>query len=159
MSFLESKLTRQPPRQSFHPAGETPVDDYIPPRMHSFDYWQGFVNKSFHDLQRNTLGRCIKQCEYDLSFLYGRKVGDNDNAMINCGGDCGQRWGSQFTDAVKNAERVASNVFNSCLKENNNFDTESKEILQCKKEMFNAYLDTMLDAEENYLRRALEKYS
>jgi hypothetical protein len=159
MSVLERKLSGKKEFVSIHPTGDLPEDINIPPRMHSFELWQGYVNSSFSELARETFNRCASQCEYDVAMMYGKKVSHNKQAENTCHSSCAYQWNNPYYQSVENSQIDAKKEFEKCLKGNKQFDIEPNDMLECKRVMFNTYLDSMLGAEQEYLKLALEKYA
>ena len=159
MSILERKLLEKKVLIAFHPPNEVPVPDNIPPRQHSFEPWQNAINSTFSQLSEQTLLRCINQCNYDLSMMVGKKASFNANSESRCKDSCDSKWLSPYFKYTKLAQEKAQKDFELCLKADNQFEVEPKDILECKRVMFNSYLDSVLDYEQDYLKIALEKYS
>ena len=159
MSILERKLSLKKDLSAFHPADEPEPVENIPPRQHNFHNWQQYINGTFGELSLNTYSRCLNQCKYDISMMAGRKSPFNDNADFYCSEDCKVKWLVPFQRCTKIAEIKAQRDYELCMKNDQQFEIETKDLLECKRVMFNSYLDSVLDSEQDYLKAALEKYS
>jgi hypothetical protein len=159
MSILERKLFQKQDLIPFLPPTEPKVEENIPPRQHAFETWQMYINTTFQELSNQTYSRCVNQCKYDVALMGGRKTPINELAEFDCAQDCGMRWLSPFTKYTEMAHAKAEREFERCIKNDNHFDLETKDLLECKRTMFNSYMDSILDYEQEYLKQALEKYS
>lgn len=159
MSILERKLQEKKELIPFHPPSEPTIEENIPPRQHAFETWQLYINTTFSELSDQTLNRCVSQCEYDVSMMGGRKSLSNEHSLFNCQQECNYRWKTPFIKYTQIAHAKAERDFQQCIKNDNHFDMETKDLLECKRVMFNSYLDSILDYEQEYLQQALEKYS
>ena len=159
MSLLEKKLSVVRKLIPFHPIAESEPEQNVPPRQHNFENWQTYINSTMDDLSRQTYLRCQNQCKYDVTMMLGKKVDINENAEMLCNKDCSVKWLSPFYRYTGLAHSKAEKDFQICLKGENKFEMESKDLLECKRVMFNSYLDSVLEFEQQYLQTALEKYS
>ena len=159
MSFLEKKLLQKTELTAFNTTSETPEGVNVPTRPHAFENWKSYINQTFRELSQHTMNRCLNQCDYDIALMGGRKTPFNDHAQYECSQDCKVRWLSPYHQSTRLADFKAQGEYERCLKGDTNVDMESQDVFECKRVMFNSYMDNMIESEQEYLRQAMSKFS
>ena len=132
--------------------------NYIPDKKPHFHDWQKFINEAFAELSQKMYLKCHQRCKYYVTRMEASQAHLNNFSETDCSQDCQVKWLNPFYHYTELAHVKAERDFENCMKIYNQFESDTKEILECKREKFKSYMESVLFYEQEYEKIALDKY-
>ena len=130
----------------------------VPLFHHSFYLLKQSVQNQSMLIMQQVEQRCTNKCIVDLQMTYGENI-KNDYVSSQCQKECVAHASATFLHQSKQAEKDTNRIFNECLSQNVKKEVQYENVLACKKKAFNYYVEKSLDAEQELLTHALNKFA
>ena len=130
----------------------------VPLFHHSFYLLKQSVENQSIIIIEQVQKRCLNKCTVDLEMTYGTNI-KNDYVSSQCQKECIAHTTATFNGQSKQVEKDTNRIFNECLSQNVKKEVQYENVLACKKKAFNYYVEKSLDAEQELLTVALNKFA